>query len=178
MRKINSYLVLFLFALLSLHGLLGGLTLLRLTTFRWESLSYVLLVGVILHALFGILLSKDAIREGFRSGHWYLRENASFWIIRFTGLIILLSLWFHVTCFTVFESGALFLREFTALRLASQILFVLAIFIHLAVAAKPLLLKWGILSYRARQWDFLLAFSIFGAFFMASLISYFIYWNY
>ncbi len=178
MRKINSYLVIFIFTLLSIHGVLGAFTLLRLTELQLTSLAYTLLAAVIAHGLLGIAMTKDAIKEGLRSGHWYLKENASFWTIRLTGLIILLSLWFHVTCFTVFESGALFLREFTVLRLLSQVIFVLAIFIHLYCAAKPLLLKWGILSYRQRRQDFLLVFSIFGAFFMASLISYFLYWNY
>ncbi len=178
MRKINSYLVIFILALLAIHGLLGAFTLLRLTTLQLTALAYTLLAAVLAHGLLGIAMTKDAIKEGLAHGHWYLKENASFWTIRLTGLIILLSLWFHVTCFAVFESGALFLREFTVLRLASQIVFVLAIFIHLYCAAKPLLLKWGILSYRERRQDFLLVFSIFGAFFMASLISYFIYWNY
>ncbi len=178
MRKINSYLVIFILALLAVHGLLGAFTLLRVTTLQLTALAYTLLAAVLAHGLLGIAMTKDAIKEGLAHGHWYLKENASFWTIRLTGLIILLSLWFHVTCFAVFESGALFLREFTVLRLASQIVFVLAIFIHLYCAAKPLLLKWGILSYRERRQDFLLVFSIFGAFFMASLISYFIYWNY
>lgn len=178
MRKINSYLVIFILALLAIHGLRGAFALLRLTELQLTSLAYTLLAAVIAHGLLGIAMTKDAIKEGLATGHWYLKENASFWTIRLTGLIILLSLWFHITCFTVFDGGALFLREFTWLRLASQIIFILAIFVHLYCGAKPLLLKWGILSYRERRLDFLLVFSIFGAFFMAALISYFIYWNY
>ena len=178
MRKINMYLVLFLLVLLAFHGLLGAFTLLRLTELQLKSLAYLLLGTVLLHGLFGIALTKNAFLEGIHHGNWYWEKNASFWAIRLTGLIILLSLWFHVTCFTVFENGALFLREFTWLRLSSQIIFVLAIFIHLYCAARPLLLKWGILSFRERRQDFLLVFSTFGTFFMASLISYFIYWNY
>ena len=100
MKKFNSLLARFMLVLLALHGLMGAFTLLRMTTFNWKPLSYTLLAIVLLHGILGILLSKDAVREGMRTGRWYLKENASFWLIRLSGFIILLSVWFHITAYT------------------------------------------------------------------------------
>ena len=68
MKKFNSLLARFMLVLLALHGLMGAFTLLRMTTFNWKPLSYTLLAIVLLHGILGILLSKDAVREGMRTG--------------------------------------------------------------------------------------------------------------
>ena len=76
MKKFNSLLARFMLVLLALHGLMGAFTLLRMTTFNWKPLSYTLLAIVLLHGILGILLSKDAVREGMRTGRWYLKDAA------------------------------------------------------------------------------------------------------
>ena len=91
MKKFNSFLARFMLVLLALHGLMGAFTLLRMTTFNWKPLSFTKKTALLLHGILCILLSKDAVREGIRTGRWYLKENASFWLIRLSGFKILLS---------------------------------------------------------------------------------------
>lgn len=178
MKKFNSFLAHLILLLLALHGLTGAFTLLRLTTFTWKPLSYALLAIVLLHGTLGILLSKDAVREGMRTGRWYLKENASFWLVRLSGFIILLSVWFHMTAYTMTVNGVFFLREFTILRLFSQIIFISAILIHLLCVTKPWMIKRGLLKYEKWAADYILVYSIFSILFLFALISYFIYWNF
>lgn len=178
MRKFNALLAHFMIFLLALHGMLGAFTLLRLTTFNWKPLSYTLLAVVILHGTLGFILSKDALLENLHTGRWYIKENISFWLIRLSGLVILLSLWFHITAYTMTVNGVFFLREFTILRFISQLVFVSAIFIHLLCATKPWMMKRGILKYEERAADYILMYSIFSILFLFALISYFIYWNF
>lgn len=178
MKKFNSLLARFMLVLLALHGLMGAFTLLRMTTFNWKPLSYTLLAALLLHGILGILLSKDAVREGMRTGRWYLKENASFWLIRLSGFVILLSVWFHITAYTTTVNGVFFLREFTTLRFFSQIIFISAILIHLLCATKPWMIKRGLLKYEERTADYILVYSIFSVLFLFALISYFIYWNF
>ena len=178
MKKFNSFLARFMLVLLALHGLMGAFTLLRLTASNWKPLSYTLLAIVLLHGILGILLSKDAVREGMRIGRWYLKENASFWLIRLSGFVILLSVWFHITAYTTTVNGVFFLREFTTLRFFSQIIFISAILIHLLCATKPWMIKRGLLKYEERTADYILVYSIFSVLFLFALISYFIYWNF
>ena len=141
MKKFNSFLARFMLVLLALHGLMGAFTLLRLTASNWKPLSYILLAALLLHGILGILLSKDAVREGMRTGRWYLKENASFWLIRLSGFIILLSVWFHLTAYTTTVNDVFFLRAFPTLRFFSQINFIAAILIHHLCATKPLMIK-------------------------------------
>lgn len=178
MKKFNSLLARFMLVLLALHGLMGAFTLLRMTTFNWKPLSYTLLAALLLHGILGILLSKDAVREGMRTGRWYLKENASFWLIRLSGFVILLSVWFHITAYTTTVNGVFFLCEFTTLRFFSQIIFISAILIHLLCTTKPWMIKRGLLKYEERTADYILVYSIFSVLFLFALISYFIYWNF
>ena len=178
MRSFNTILVRLLLLLLAAHVILGGFTLLKLTNLHWEGLSYVLLGGCLLHAVLGICLTIEPLRQCLRTGKWYFRQNASFWIIRLSGLAILLLLSFHLTAFTVVVNGMLFLREFHWLRLLSQLLFVSAIFIHLVYAAKPLALKTGVWDFRESASRYVLIYTIFALFSIFALISYFCFWNF
>ena len=76
MKKFNSFLARFMLVLLALHGLMGAFTLLRLTASNWKPLSYILLAALLLHGILGILLSKDAVREGIRTCLLYTSDAA------------------------------------------------------------------------------------------------------
>lgn len=107
-----------------------------------------------------------------------LKRKCVFWLIRLSGFVILLSVWFHITAYTTTVNGMFFLREFTTLRFFSQIIFISAILIHLLCATKPWMIKRGLLKYEERTADYILVYSIFSVLFLFALISYFIYWNF
>ena len=178
MRKCNVWLVRLILPLLLVHGLWGSFTLLGINAITIKPLSWLLLVLVVLHGLIGLLLSRDAIRTGLRTGRWYWKENARYWVIRVSGICIFVLLGFHICAYTVTVNGVLFLREFTFLRMLSQLLFLASILIHLLAAVRPWLINRGILKFRERSWDCLAVLTILAAFFTFSIVSYYIYWNF
>lgn len=177
MRKFNSYLVKLILVLLVAHALLGAFSLLHLTTWHASYLSYALLGACLAHAAIGIYLTLPAMRQSLRTHTWYLPANSSYWIIRASGLVILLLVGFHMTAFSTTINGLLFLREFTWLRLLTQIIFISAILIHLLYTVKPMLLQDGILSFRETAAAYIVVYSIISLFCIVAMLSYFIYWN-
>lgn len=178
MRKINVYITKLILLLLALHTVLGCFQLLRIGSFHCPALGYTLLAACLTHAGIGIYLTLDPVKQSLKTGKWYWRANASFWIIRFSGLAIMLLLGFHLTAFTTVVNGTVFLKEFTLLSLISQLLFVSAIFIHLLYSVKPLLLAEGIMNFKARLAEFILVYVILTLFSILALFAYFIFWNF
>lgn len=178
MNKINRWLVLLMLPLLLIHGLAGSFTLAGISSLTLKPVSYALTLVVILHGLIGLFLSRDAIRIGLQTGHWYWKENTRFWIVRLSGICIFILLGFHASAYTTTVNGVLFLREFTFLRMLSQLLFLAAILIHLLAAMRPWLIKLGVLKFRERTWDYIAVLTILTAFFTCSIVMYYIYWNF
>lgn len=178
MNRLNHWLVMLILPLLSIHGLLGCFALLGISSITVWPLSYALLLVVVLHGVISLLLTRDAIIIGLKTGHWYWKENARYWIVRLSGICIFALLGFHASAYTVNVDGVFFLQEFTFLRMVSQLLFVAAIAIHLLAAARPWLIKRGILTFGERAWDCVVVLGILTSFFTFSVVMYYIYWNF
>jgi len=177
MRKWNNRLARIIIFLLLLHGLMGSLMLLGLSTVTFTPLSWLLFVVVLIHGVCGILSTVPAIRSGKRSGSWYLGQNAAFWTKRISGIVILILLVFHVTAYTTTVDGRFFLKEFTLLRLLSQIAFILAIFIHLAVSIKSMLIARGNKKFKERTVDWMLVLTVMLLFYTVAVVMYYIQWQ-
>lgn len=177
MRKWNNILARIIILLFLLHGLMGSLMLLGFSTVSFAPLSWLLLAAVVLHGIFGIFSTFPAVRSGKESGRWYLRQNAAFWTKRFSGLAIMILLVFHVTAYTTNVNGRFFLKEFTRIRLLLQLLFLLAIFIHLAVSIKSMLIAKGTIKFKERTVDWMLVLSVMMLFFTVAVIAYYIQWQ-
>jgi len=176
-RKWNNILARVIIVLFLLHALMGSLMLLGVSTISFLPLSWLLLIAVIIHGIMGLLSTFMALKSGKASGRWYLRKNAAFWTKRISGIAILLLLGFHVTAYTTSVNGRFFLKEFTFCRMLSQILFVLAIFIHLAVSIKSMLIAKGTMKFKERTIDWMLVLSVMMLFFVAAMIIYYIQWQ-
>lgn len=75
------------------------------------------------------------------------------------------------------SNGVYFLKEFTWMSLVSQLLFVLAIFIHLYVSLEGMLIARGILDHKERKKDWLLVLSVFMLMIIITIIMYFVQWQ-
>ena len=177
MRKWNNILARVIIVLFLLHALMGSLMLLGLSTISFLPLSCLLAMAVAVHGIMGLISTLMAVKSGKASGRWYLRKNAAFWTKRISGIAILLLLAFHVTAYTTSVNGRFFLKEFTFGRMLSQILFVLAIFIHLAVSIKSMLIAKGTVKFKERKFDWLLVLSVMMLFFTAAVVIYYIQWQ-
>ncbi len=177
MRKWNNILARVIIVLFLLHALMGSLMLLGVSSISFLPLSWGLLIAVSVHGILGIMATLAAVSGGKASGHWYFKQNAAFWTKRISGIAILLLLAFHVTAYTTSVDGRFFLKEFTLCRMLSQVLFILAIFIHLAVSIKSMLIAKGTVKFKERTTDWMLVLSVMMLFFAAAVIIYYIQWQ-
>lgn len=177
MRRWNRRIAKLSMVLMLLHGLLGSYMLLDISTISLKMPARLLFGLVGIHAVLSILLTVEAVRAGSLSRHWYPGLNAGFWIKRITGAAILILMAFHIHMYSATVNGQVILKEFTLLRMISQLLFVLAIFIHVFVSIRPMLIKQGILKYRERTGDAYLVLSVFLLVFVMAIVAYYIRWK-
>lgn len=177
MRKLNGILARVVVVLFLIHAVMGCFMLQGRSSVSCFQLTILLLAAVILHAVLGVIATIKAVRSGGSSGKWYLKQNKGFWIKRVSGAAILLLLIFHMSVYVTSSNGVYFLREFTWMSLLSQLLFVLAIFIHLYVSLEGMLIARGILEYKERKKDWLLVLSIFMLMIVITIIMYFVQWQ-
>lgn len=177
MRKWNNILTRIIIVLFLLHALMGSLMLLGLSSLSFKPLSWLLFVAVMIHGILGGLSTVNAIKSGKGSGKWYLRQNASYWTKRISGLAILILLCFHISAYTTTIGDLFFLKEFTFGRMMAQLLLILSIFVHLTVSVKSMLIAKGIIKFKERTVDWLMVLSLMMLFFTAAVIIYFIQWQ-
>lgn len=178
MRRINTILIQIIFILLALHGVIGSLLLLGWSTTSVNALAYCLLVVVLAHAAVGVYLSLRSVKAGLNTGKWYTGKNAELWIKRLSGLGILILIFFHMNVYTTVVDGHFALKEFTALRMLGQILFIAMIFIHIFISIKGFLISKGVMKLKKRKIDAMLVATVFLLLFVIAVVSYYIQWNF
>ena len=67
---------------------------------------------------------------------------------------------------------------FTTVKMVTQLLFVAAIFVHIFINIRPLLVSLGIISYKERRGDIYLILSVLLLFIAGAVIFYYIGWQY
>ena len=89
MRKWNTIISLILIILFLIHAVAGSFQLMKIIpggNVLMKTLSYILMVFLIAHIVIGTKLTVDSLVAGKKSGKFYLRENAVFWIRRMSSL--------------------------------------------------------------------------------------------
>lgn len=124
------------------------------------------------------LLGVQSLRAAKQSGKMYLKQNAIFWARRASGMAILILLFFHIGLFGKVQNGTYILFPFTTVKMVTQLLFVAAIFIHVFINIRPLLVSLGIISYKERRGDIYLILSVLLLFIAGAVILYYIGWQY
>ena len=126
----------------------------------------------------GVGSSAGNILAWKQSGKMYLKQNAIFWARRASGLAILILLFFHIGLFGKVQNGTYILFPFTTVKMVTQLLFVAAIFVHIFINIRPLLVSLGIISYKERRGDIYLILSVLLLFIAGAVIFYYIGWQY
>ncbi|TQI66027.1 pilus assembly protein PilX [Clostridium sp. KNHs216] len=178
MRRINTILSAVILAIFLIHGVMGSFLLLGIgsnaaTTLAWTGFGLILV-----HAGLGVALTVQAARVGNESGRWYLKQNKEFWTRRFSGVATLILLLFHFGAYGETVNGTFGLKEFTSIRLITQLLLIAALFIHIFVNLRPLLISLGVIKQRERRVDLFLIASVFLLFFTGAVLFYYIGWQY
>ena len=178
LRRVNTILALLLIAIFMLHGVLGSFTLLEISPGAGKTLAWVGVGLMAVHALIGIVLTIQTLRASKMRGERYLKQNALFWTRRFSGLAIALLAFFHVGAFGAVKAGRYILLPFTTAKLIAQLALVAALFVHIFVNIRPMLVSLGALKYRQRRWDLFLILSILLLLISGALILYYIGWQF
>lgn len=179
MRKCNTVVSILIIIMFLIHGIAGAFNLFGLTKGGNQVLkviSYSMLLLIIIHIIIGIKLTIDSIIIGKRSGKFYFRENALFWIRRITGFAMVLLIVCHVHMFT--NTGKVFrLNAFREVQLVLSILLVLTVLVHILTNIRPLLISFGISSFRIYIKDILLIISIILVVAALAFVVYYLRWN-
>ena len=76
------------------------------------------------------------------------------------------------------QNGTYILFPFTTVKMVTQLLFVAAIFVHIFINIRTLLVSLGIISYKERRGDIYLILSVLLLFIAGAVIFYYIGWQY
>ena len=172
MRKINTILSVLLLVIFMLHGLMGSFMLLGIGSSAGKILAW-----VAAHTVIGVILTINTLKISKNAGNSYLKQNAVFWARRASGLAILILMFFHIGLFGGVQDGIYILFPFTTVKLITQLLLVAALFIHLFINIRPLLVSLGIISYKERRGDIYLILSVLLLFSAGAVIIYYIGWH-
>ena len=177
MRKINTILSVLLLVIFMLHGLMGSFMLLGIGSSAGKILAWFGVAVLAAHTVIGVILTIKTLKISQNAGNSYLKQNAVFWARRASGLAILILMFFHIGLFGGVQDGMYILFPFTTVKLITQLLLVAALFIHLFINIRPLLVSLGIISYKERRGDIYLILSVLLLFSAGAVIIYYIGWH-
>jgi len=177
MRKINTILSVLLLVIFMLHGLMGSFMLLGIGSSAGKILAWVGVAVLAAHTVIGVILTINTLKISKNAGNSHLKQNAVFWARRASGLAILILMFFHIGLFGGVQDGIYILFPFTTVKLITQLLLVAALFIHLFINIRPLLVSLGIISYKERRGDIYLILSVLLLFSAGAVIIYYIGWH-
>lgn len=175
MRKLNTILSVLLFVIFLLHGVLGSFVLIGVGEIAGKMLAHIGMILLVLHLCIGVRLTIQTFQT--KSGWAYSKQNALFWTRRASGLAILILAFFHMGIFSSVEEGWYILTPFTTVKLLTQLLLVAALFVHLFVNVRPMLISLGVIEYKERRGDLFLLLSILLLFMAGSIVLYYIRWQ-
>lgn len=180
MRKWNAILSMGILALFLIHAIAGAF---QLSGFIpggsaiMEKMAFAMVCLIFIHFVIGIKLTVDTIKAIIKSGTSYFKENKLFWIRRISGLAVMLFVIFHIMIFLGTNNGAYRLNLFEGIQLASQLLLVISVAVHVVTNIKPLMISIGAKSYKMFLTDIILVLSVLLVFMGAAFIVYYLRWN-
>lgn len=178
MRKLNAILSVLLILIFMLHGIIGSFMLLGVGNSAGKILAWIGVMILIIHTGIGAWLTFQSFRTAKKSVKKYLKQNGIFWARRVSGLAILVLLFSHIGLFGDVQDGWYILFPFTTVKLVVQLLLIAALFIHIFINIRPLLVSLGIISYKERRGDIYMILSVLLMFVTGAVIMYYIGWQY
>ena len=180
MRKWNAVLSMGILALFLIHAIAGAFQLFGFIpggSALMQALAYAMVCLIFIHFVIGIKLTADTFKALKKSGASYFKENKLFWIRRISGFAVMIFVLFHIMIFIGRNDGAYRLNLFEGIQLASQLLLVLSVAVHVITNIKPLMLSIGAKSYRAFLTDVILVLSVLLLFMGVAFVIYYLRWN-
>ena len=179
MRKWNTLLSICIIILFLIHAVAGGFQLMGLLSggnVILSVLAKIMLVFIIIHGVIGIKLTWDSIAACKKSGVSYYKENRLFWARRISGFAIIIFILIHVILFLGKNDGVYRLNYFGTLQLATQILMVLSLAVHIITNINPMIISFGVSKIKEYAVDILVVLSAILLFTAVGFVIYYIRW--
>ena len=176
MRKLNMALVAAMLAAFLAHAIMGSMRLFGGDSAPVAAVAWVTLALAAAHVVITAVLTAQTLHARHRSGAGYFKDNKLFWVRRISGFAILIPLVMHLVIFRSANADVYRLQVFTAGRMVSQILLVLAIALHVLTNIKPALIGLGVTDTKAFAVDLLLVLSVLLLLFAAAFAVYYVRW--
>ena len=180
MRRINSIATIAIMILFVIHLIQGVLVLFGMIkggSSLFSVLSYIMVGFIVLHIILSLKLTYDTVRATRRAGVSYWKENRLFWVRRISGFALMAFLIIHVLVFHGQNiEGVFLLHRFDILKLISQILLVVSLFLHLVTNIRPLKIAFGLEDKKNIRIDIALILSILLLIAGMAFVVYFIRW--
>ena len=180
MRRFNAVLSMGILLLFIIHMVVGGFQLAGVLaggSTVMKVLAYIMLVLIIIHFVIGTKLTVDSLRLIKKSGASYFKENKLFWVRRISGFAIMFFILFHVLIFMGKSGDAYRLSVFEGAQLASQILLVISVAVHVISNVRPMMISFGIKSFKELGIDIVLVLSVLLFLAGAAFVVYYLRWN-
>jgi succinate dehydrogenase hydrophobic anchor subunit len=177
MRKVNTILSVLLIVIFMIHGIMGSFMLLGVGASAGKILAWIGVAILAAHMVIGVLLTVQTFKASKAGGKSYLKQNELFWTRRASGLAILIMMFFHIGLFGKMQDGEYILLPFTSVKLIAQLLLIAALFLHIFVNIRPLLVSMGVISFKERRIDIFLILAVLLLFMSGAVVFYYIGWK-
>ncbi len=180
MRKLNAILSMGIVVLFLIHAIAGGFQLAGVFSGGLQVLKVLawIMSGLILiHTVIGCKLTADTLKACKQSGTSYFKENHLFWLRRFSGFAIMIFIICHLLIFAGNGGEVVRLHVFEGFELATQLLLVVSIAVHVLSNIKPLMIAIGARDGKEFFVDILLILSVVLVLLGIAFIIYYLRWN-
>lgn len=180
MRRANAIITAALLMLFLLHGIWGGMVLFGMVkggSGIFSFISWAMISLAACHVVISAKMTVDTLRAQKKAGVSYPGANRLFWVRRISGTAVFAFMILHVLIFngrTV--NGVYLLSFFGPVELATQILLVLSLLLHLLTNITPLRIAFGLSDRGGLKTDILLILAVILLFTGAGFVVYFIRW--
>ena len=177
LRKINILLIIGMFITFLLHAVFGSLQIMGIGNTSLKICAWILVGFITLHVIVSTILTVKTFIAIKKSGASYFGKNKIFWVRRFSGLLIVFCMIFHIVIFIQKNSEAYRLTNFDTFVLINHILLVLTIALHVISNVKPMIISLGIKSIKEFSIDILFVLCFVLLFIIIAFIIYYIRWQ-
>lgn len=177
MRKLNGIITAAVIVLFVIHALAGSYQMAGVGQSALKPVAWTAAGLVFAHIVISIILTARSIKVWRRTGVGYFKENKLFWARRISGAAVIFLLLIHMFAIGTKVNGVFRLQEFNTAKLVIQILFVSALAVHVISNVRPLLITFGIKSFKSRISEIIIILSVLFAVMGLAFVIYWFRWN-
>lgn len=175
-KRINAIVSAAILVLFAIHGTGNALQLFGVGSIVPATIGWTMLGLACVHAIIGVVLTVQTLREQVRAGAAYPRLNKRFWAVRASGFALVVCAAFHVLVFGGPGGEFVRLAFFGHAELVMHLLMMASLAVHVLCNMEPLLIDLGLPAPRGRAADAMVVFAVLLIIAAAAFVFYFVRW--